>query len=151
DDADAFSLQRGDCGNGAELTQPLAGACRELEPGWITSIDDVDVMVPRHDQDALGELRMAGEHVKELGPFRGPAGVGDVSADQNDIDGCLAVQRLELRKGTGHAAVAPRTRAAAFDAPAEALSDEMQVGQMRDAPGRAILRRRIEFLQVPRL
>ena len=55
EDTDAFPLQPGYRGKSTNLAQPLARARRKVEPGRIGAIDDVQIVVSRHDQDPLRE------------------------------------------------------------------------------------------------
>ena len=75
-DTDTLALERADGGQDAYPSQPPVGAGREVKARRVGTVDNIDVVVARQHQHALGELRMARQSVEKLGPLRGAAGVG---------------------------------------------------------------------------
>ncbi len=94
---------------------------------------------------------MAGENVEEFGPFARAPGVGHVPGDENEVERPGGVLGLKPSHDPSQALVAARPAPPALDAKAIALADDMDVGEMRDAPDAAAWRRGVEGFEVERL
>ena len=89
----------------------------------------------------VGDGGMGGERIEELGPLAGAAGVRRVAGDENRVERRRGVDVLELPQQPAEAIIALRARPAALDAEAIALADDVNVGQVRDAPSAGAGRR----------
>ena len=65
--------------------------------------------------------------LEELGPFGRAPGIGDVAADEDEVERLCRMDFVELRQHAPEPLIAARSAAAAFDAKAEALADHMDV------------------------
>ena len=108
-------------------------------------------MVARQNEHPVGKLRIAGENVEELGPFGRAPGVGHVPGDKNEVQRPGGVLGLEPSHDPSQALVAARAAPPALDPKAIALADDMDVGEMRDAPDAAVWWRGVERFEVERL
>ena len=81
---------------------------------------------------------MAGENVEEFGPFARAPGVGHVPGDEDEVQRPGGVLGLEASHDPPHALVAARPAPPALDPEAITLADDMDVGEMRDAPDAAV-------------
>ncbi len=149
-DAHARSLDGVDGRQRAYLAQPAVGADGEIEPRGIGAIDDVDVVVAGQHEHAVGDCWVGGEGIEELGPFAGTAGVRCVAGDENRVERRRGVDLLELREQPAKATIALRARSAAFDAKTVALADDVNVGQVCNAPGAGAGRRRGKSWKIAR-
>ena len=146
-----IALDGGDRRQRAHLAQRLRRADRQVEPRGIGAIDDIDVVVARQDQHAFGEIGILGHDVEKLGPFGGDARVRHVAADEDEVERLRCVQGRQAIHRLDQAIVAARPGAPALDAETVALADDMDVGQMRDAPDASAVARAVEGLQIERL
>src|ERR1700677_3495247 len=133
-DAQAVGAKSGHGGQSAHLAQGFRRAERQIEARWVSSVDDIHIVIARKDKRPFGEIRMARENVEEFGPFAGAAGVGHVPGDENEIQRPSAVLGLEPSHDPSHALIAARAAPPALDPEAITLTDDMDVGEMRDAP-----------------
>ena len=150
-DADAGALHGRRHREHPHLAQALAGARRQFEPGRIGPVDDVDVVVAGQDEATFRELGVPPKRIEEFGPFRRTAGIGHVAADQQRVQRLGRMNLRQSREHHGQPVVAARAGAAALDAEAVALSDHMDVGEMRDAPAPRRLRHGVEAVERARL
>ena len=81
---------------------------------------------------------MAGENVEELGPFSRTPCIGHVAGDEDKVERLGGVLGLETSHDLPDAIVAARAAPPALDPKAITLADDMDVGQMRDAPDAAV-------------
>ncbi len=70
DDVDAIALEGGHRRQRPHLAQAAARTRRQFEPARIGAIDDVDVVIARQDERALGESGVPEQDIEELHPFR---------------------------------------------------------------------------------
>ena len=94
---------------------------------------------------------MARDDVEKFGPFGRASGVGHVASDEHKIERPNRVFGFEPRHDLFQALVAARAGPSALDAKAIALADDMDVGEMRDAPDAAARGRGVERFEVERL
>ena len=134
-----------------QLAQPLVRAGRQIEPGRVGAIDDVEIVVAGNHQRARGEIGVARDRVQELGPLARAAGVGHVAGDQHHVERLLGMDPIQLGERAVQALVAARARPPAFDPAAVEFADGVHIRQMRDAPGAARARTLREFIEVLRL
>ena len=91
-------------------------------------------MIAWKDEHPLGERRIPLHRIEELRPFGCDTGVGHVATDQHDIQRPLLMNGFEALEDTGETIIAAPP---AFDAKSVALAHQMNVGKVRDAPGRS--------------
>ncbi len=91
---------------------------------------------------------MAGENVEELGPFGRAPGVGHVPGDENEVQRPGGVLGLKASHDPPHPLVAARAAPPALDPEAITLADDMDVGEMRDAPDAGVRWRSVERIEV---
>src|ERR1700729_1278850 len=108
-------------------------------------------MIAWQNEDPVGEIRMAGEDVEKFGPFARAPGVGHVPGDEDKVQRTGGVLGLEPGHDPPHARVAARAAPPALDPETITLADDMDVGEMRDAPDATVRRRRVESFEVGRL
>ena len=94
---------------------------------------------------------MTAKNVEEFGPFARAAGVGHVPGDEDKVQRPGGVLGLEPSHDPPHARVAARAAPPALDPEAITLADDMDVGQMRDAPDATVRWRSVEGFEVERL
>ena len=151
EDTDALALDRGHRGERPHLPQPLAGARRQFQPGRIGAVDDVHVVIAGQDEGPLGQRGMARQRVEELGPFGRPAGIGHVAGDQDEVERVLRMDLAEPIENLGEPLIAAWAGTAALDPEAVALADDMDVGEMGDAPSGGGRRHLVERREIARL
>src|SRR5262249_51350550 len=122
-----------------------------IEPSWIGSVHDIDVVVAWQQQDPSREFRIFLHGAEELGPFGRAAGIRNIACDQDEIERLRGVNSIEAGQYPAQALIATRTRASALNAKPEALPDGMEIRQVCDAPRPACQRRSIEYGHVTRL
>src|ERR1700727_977768 len=91
---------------------------------------------------------MAGEDVEEFGPFARAPGVGHIPGDKDKVQRPGGVLGLKAAHDPSHALVAARPAPPALDPEAITLADDMDVGEMRDAPDAAVRWRSVERIEV---
>src|SRR5215468_5079697 len=127
DHTHAVSLYGSDRREGPHLPQPLADAEWKIEPGWIGAIDDIQVMVPGNHEHARGENRMPCQDVQEFPPFGRETGIGQIAADEQDVERVSAMDGLEARHEALHSIVAARPTTSALDAKTVSFTDNVEV------------------------
>ena len=86
----------------------LFGLVGRLNARRIRAVDDIEVVIARNDQNALGELRMCRQSIVKLRPLRGQAGVCDISGNQDRIERMLGMNLIETRQRAHQAVIAAR-------------------------------------------
>jgi hypothetical protein len=84
-------------------------------------------VIARQQQGPPCQLRMAGKHREELGPFGRPPGIGCIAANEDEVSGPLRVDGIEARQHPCQPFVAALARPPALDAEAVTLADDMEV------------------------
>src|SRR5690606_18039405 len=100
----------------------------------IGPVDDVHVVITRHEKGPRSEMRMLCESRQELGPFRRATCIGRVPGDEHEIERLIAVNLSEAREYALEASIPARTRPTTLDAETVSLSDDVEIREMRDAP-----------------
>ncbi len=85
-DVDALPLDGIERNHEPEPAECVADTPGYIEASRVGAIDDVEVVVARHEQDARSNVGTASKQVEELYPFGPRAGVGDVAGDEHAIE-----------------------------------------------------------------
>ena len=91
------------------------------------------------------------DDVEELRPFRRTPGVGHVAGDEHEVERAAAWMAAMRAMTAVEPLIAARAAAPALDPEAVALADDMDVGEMRDAPDAAAGGDGVERLEIERL